>query len=76
MESAQLLEESSDIDTQIAMLKLDLQNKLKSDENAANEALAKAIESIIKENKRRLEDATERVRADYEARLQRERERL
>ena len=44
MESAQLLEESGDIDSQIAFLKIDLDGKYKQDETAATNALKDAVE--------------------------------
>ena len=44
MESAQLLEESNDIDSQIAFLRIDLDGKYKQDEIAANNALRDAVE--------------------------------
>lgn len=73
LESAQLLEESTDIDSQIAFLKIDLENKLQADQKAANDALRSATLNIEKENERRLQDERERIKADFQARLDRER---
>ena len=50
LESAQLLEESTDIVSQVAFLRMDLENKLKQDQTAATEALNSAIKQIEKEN--------------------------
>lgn len=54
MESAQLIEESGDIDSQIAFLKFELDGKYKQDETAATNALKDAIEQIKQDNERRL----------------------